>query len=213
MFDKDLFLDTNIFLGFATDFEEDHERCKEIFNRDFTRRTGSRVNGELNRVRSRRYRVIYNDLLDFLTSHLSIEKFTPSGNLSKNDERHLRDLLTRLEKIDPVSALNYLRIKIREIWDGVKHALTLVIRPFIKPYHYVACEVAIDGCINNMNDSRILSDALCWAEENQPLIFCTNDNKDYIANRIRICRILARIRPYGIDEIPIEIMGLKEIIP
>lgn len=210
---RDVFLDTNIFLGFATDFEEDHERCKEVFFRNYTRRTGSRVNSELNRVKSRRYRVIYNDLLDFLKRQMPINRFTPSVTLNENDGRHLKQLLKQLRKLSATKTLNYLRHKIREIWDGVKYALTLVCRPFITLYNYVICEVAINRCINNLNDARILSDALCWAENNQPLIFCTSDNKDFVSNRTMIYQRIAHIRSYGLDDVPIEIRGIKEIIP
>lgn len=211
--DEDLCFDTNIILGYATDFEPKHEKCQTIFQDNRTKRTCSRVQIELGRIKSRRNNAIYSDLLDFIKKNTSIEEFTPSAPIKNNDLRHLNLLLEDLRKQPIEKALGYLRRKIREIKSGVKDALDKLVRPHIGLYHDVACEASLNRSIKNMNDCRILADALCWAEKHNPLIFCTNDNHDFVRRKDDIYRRIAQAKPYEEPDIPIKIMGLDELIP
>lgn len=206
-----LFLDTNLFLCYAIDFEQDHLKSKRLFHGNYRRYTGIRVRMELNKIKKRRA-TLYKDLSQFYSQNIPSATFQPKVQLKKNDLVHLRQLLPRLKSLNRTNVLTYLR-KIGRIIDaGIKHALSLVIHPLILPSSDLVCEKHIELCIGNANDARILVDALCWAESNSPAIFCTLDYSDIIFNRTTICRKICQIRAYDFDENPLTIMSLRELI-
>jgi len=210
---EDLCFDTNIILGYATDFETIHVKCQTIFQDSRIKRTCSRVHSEIGRIKSRRTKKIYKDLLKYIQNNISIDGFTPSAPIKNNDLGHLRALLADLRRQPIGQALGYLRRKIREIESGIRDALDKLARPHIGISNDVACEASLNRSISNMNDCRILSDALCWAEKENYLIFCTNDNHDFIRRRNDIYRKIAQARSYEHQDIPIKIMGLNEMVP
>jgi len=211
MFDFNHFIDSNIIIGYATDFEEIHDKCQVYFNRDIRRRTGVRVYTEVRKVRARR-RKLYDDLRKFLTINMNVKEFSPSVRLKVNDFKYLRDLLAELATINIFKVVQYLDRKVRTIEAGIREAFDKILKPFIKPYNYVLLENELDKFIQNMDDSRILSDAICWAEENEKIIFCTNDYKDYLSNKEDIYYGICSIRPYELQDLPVEIVGINEII-
>jgi len=206
------FLDSNIIIGYATDFEDIHDKCQQYFEMDIVKKTGSRVYTEVGRLKARR-RKLHNDLKTYLSKNLDIEKYKPSVPVKGNDLRHLKELLKEILTVKPYKALNYLDRKVRTIEAGIREAFDKITKPFITLYNYTILEHALNKWINNMSDSCILSDAVCWAEKNDKLIFCTNDNKDYLSNKEDIYYAICSVRPYDYRDLPIEIVGIKEIIP
>ncbi|MHA1971540.1 MAG: hypothetical protein ACTSW1_01035, partial [Candidatus Hodarchaeales archaeon] len=130
------------------------------------KRTCSRVHSELGRVKTRRRNKIYENLITFLKGNSNIDEFTPSVPLSKSDKGHFMDLLQDLKEQPVEKILSYRRRKLREIESGIQDALDKLAKPFIGIVNDVACEASLNRSIKNMSDCRILSDALCWSENN-----------------------------------------------
>ena len=206
-----LFLDTNLFLCYAIDFEQNHLKSKRLFHGKYNRYTGIRVRMELNKIKKRRA-TIYKDLSQFYSQNIPSATFQPKVQLNTNDLLHIRQLLTHLKSMNKTKVLTYVRKIGRIIDQGIKHAFSLIISPLILPSGDLACEKRIELCIGNSNDARILVDALCWAESASPAIFCTLDYSDIIMKRPAIYRTISRIRAYDFDEKPLTIMSLEELV-
>jgi len=206
-----LFFDTNLFLCFATDFENNHIKCQKLFFMSVDKHTGHRVNNEINKVKTRR-RSLYRDLVKFLTQNLSINNYKPSIPIKRNDRIHLKYLLKHVKSMNSQTALTYTRKLGRMIDQGVKKAISLITRPFVKPSGDLACEAIMEMCIGNGNDARILVDALCWSEETSKATFCTIDYSDIISKRTKIYRRIDEIRAYDPGERPLAIKSLDELI-
>jgi predicted nucleic acid-binding protein len=206
---EDLCFDTNIILGYATDFEQDHDKCEKIFQDPRIKRICSRVHSEIGRIKARRLKYLYEDLIGFIKGGGDPTEFKPKCEIGDNDERHLRNLLGALSKNPP---LDYVRRKRREIESGINNAFTKLKTPHIQPVHDTICENSINSCVPNRSDSQILSDALYWAEKNKILFFCTKDRADIIGKRDQIYKRITTARPYQIKDIPLKIFDLTELI-
>ena len=125
MTDLPIFIDTNIFLCYATDFEENHAKSLRLFHGEYNRHTGIRVRMELNKIKKRRV-LVYKDLYRFYKYKSNVSEFKPSVSLKENDAIHLRHLLDHLKTMDKSKVLKYLRTISRIIDQGVRHALSLV---------------------------------------------------------------------------------------
>jgi len=206
-----LFLDTNLFLCYATDFEKKHTKCQRIFNEDYRRYTGKRVVEELEKIKRRRV-PMYRDIISIYKSKDPLRKLMQQYRINPNDLKHLSQLITHLRRMDKTKALTYLRQVSRLIERGVQYALSRVIKPLIQPSGDLTCEAAIEKCIGNFNDARILVDALCWAEKTKPATFCTLDYSDIIARRELIYNRICRIRSYSPWQNPLKIEPLSKVI-
>jgi len=208
--DLPIFIDTNIFLSYATDFEKNHDKSECLFHGKYDRHTGIRVKMELDNIKKRRTK-IYKDLLQFYKQNSCISNFKPSVKLKKNDEIHLKELLNHLKTIKKSEVLRCIRTIGRIIDQGVRHALSLVASPLIPFSRDLLCEKQMEMCIRNQNDAKIFVDALCWAEDNSPAIFCTQDYSDIVSKREAIYQKVRQIRAYDPEELPLKIVSLNEL--
>ena len=208
------FLDTNIFIAYATDFEKNHFKSVRLFHGNHNRYSGIRVKAELNKIKNRRTK-LYEDLYLFLSQGGSIQNFHPQVQPSPNDQIHLNQLITQLSKSNKNETLKLLRKIVRIIELGVEYALSLVIKPLVPISGDLACERQISLLIGNTCDAEILIDALCWAEKynSSTITFCTTDYTDVLKNRAKIYMEICKIRACLPAEISLEISSLDEFIP
>ncbi len=107
-----VFLDTNLFLTYATDFEQNHDKAIELFENETHKKfTGMRVKTELNKVLKRRKKV-YRDVIKSCCQNGGTQSFTYPRGLRKNDRLHLKQLFSQLRALMHVDVLTYLREKI-----------------------------------------------------------------------------------------------------
>ena len=212
----DAFADTNLFLAFATDFENHHDGAVQFFqSQKFRKHSGMSVRMELNKVKKRRYQ-LYKDLDDTLSSGVSSKSIEPTLQLSNNNDlTHLRNLLAEIEDMDKDEKLIYLRRLFRIIEMGTAHAFSLLETPLAPISDDLVLKKEMESCVSNSCDAGILVDALCWAENDGKLlnaIFCTTDGTDILRNRPLIYRTICRSRFCNQEEIPIKIKGLVEFL-
>jgi hypothetical protein len=210
----DAFADTNLFLAYATDFENYHDYAVAFFeSKKFAKHSGMSVRMELNKVKTRRNQ-LYTDLADTLNNGMPSSAIQPSVTLNhKNDLTHLKALLKEIDKMGKDEQLIYLRRLFRIIDIGTKHALDLLktLAPISTDF---VLKREMETCVPNTSDAAIIVDALCWAENDDDLnaVFCTTDGTDILRNRPSIYRTIRRSRMCTQDEIAIEIKGLLEIL-
>lgn len=209
----EVFLDTNIFLAYATDFERSHQKAVIIFHGPHTRHTAIRVQAELSKIRKRRTK-LYEDLDNFLGGQYALQQFKPKVEINSNDERHLAQLLGELSKTDRNKVLRLFRSIRRIIDEQIRISFSLVARPLVPISGDLACEAIIERLVTNQSDAEILVDALCWAENNHKsaIVFCTVDWTDVLSKRTDIYASICNIRLYSRSEIPIEIRSLDELV-
>jgi hypothetical protein len=121
-------------------------------------------------------------------------------------------LLQSLVLKNKIEILTFLRRIGRLIDLGVEHAFSLVLSPMVRLSTDLACQKQIELCVANAVDAALLTDALCWTEEDAPASFCTADWSDILANRTKIYARICSIRAYPPDENPLKIVGLRELI-
>lgn len=207
-----LFLDSNLFLSYAIDFEQAHSKSELLFHGNYERFTGIRVRMELNKIQERRSKR-YEDLGNFYSKNPNAKNYNPAVNVKKNDVTHLQNLLNYLKVLSGAKVLTLLRKIERMIQLGIKNALSRVKQPLISPSPDLVCTRLIGLCIPNTSDAEILGDALYWAETTNPATFCSNDYSDIINRRSKICREICKIRLYDEDQNPLKIISLDELIP
>lgn len=206
-------LDTNVIIGFAVDFESHHENCQMFFSLDILKKTCARVINELGRIQSRR-RDLYSDMKRFVSRNNDITGYVPNINIKyDSDKTHLRAILIILSKIPPPQLISIIDRKKREIESGIKEARRRLILPSIEPVHYTALETDLDKWVTNHNDSQIISDSVCWAEdESVEISIVSNDFSDIIKNREDIYYCVCAFRPYNYSDKPFVINSVEEII-
>jgi len=201
------FVDTCVFFAFATPFEPWHSKCVYFFEKDDEHRTGKRVIEEID-IRWRKRRKLYEDLSK---SQASSGLFVPSVKMNPNDEAHIRELVSYIGKFPKEQTLSILRDMRLIIRKGLEKAKNEITQPFIGVHYDDVC-YAIQAYIQNQNDAEILTDALCWSEEDSPTIFCTLDYHDIIRNRSKIVQVICNSRFCSEEDIPMQIKHVSEII-
>ena len=207
----DVFADSNLFLSYAIDFEEDHAASVRFFHGNYSRFTGIRVRMELNKIKKRR-RKLYRDLENAFSQNVSPAQFQPTVALKDNDLDHLRQLLERIGQYSPPDLLVFVRRIGRIIDQGIINAFSKLAGPLVPISTDLVCIRQIELCVDNANDAGILVDALCWAERRRQSIFCTADYKDLVNKRNTIYRMICRIRGYDAAARPLVIMSLDEFL-
>lgn len=207
-----LFLDSNLFLSYAIDFESTHAKSELLFHGNYERFTGIRVRMELNKIQKRRSK-LYEDLGNFYNQNENTQTYTPTVALKKNDETHLHNLLDYLKSLNGTKVMTLLRKIERIIRLGIQNALSKIKSPLISPSPDLVCTRLIGECIPNKNDAEIFGDALYWAETTNHATFCSNDYSDIINRRPRIYNKVCQIRLYDPSDNPLKIISLDELIP
>lgn len=200
------FLDTCIFFAFATPFENWHIEClKFLKKKTDEHRTGKRVIDEIdNRWRKRRR--LYADLSKSGSGSLDFANVI----MNPNDKIHFQELAVQLSKFPKEQILTQLRDIQLIIGKGLEEGKSQITPPLIGLYNDNVC-YALQAFVQNPKDAEILTDALCWSEENSPIVFCTLDVHDIIRNHSRIIGVMCNDRLCSVSDIPVTIKHLGEI--
>ena len=205
-------LDTNVIIGFASDFEVNHDDCQSLFSLNVIKKTCLRVINELSKLSARRNK-LYNDVKKYIRNNNSVVGFKPSIPLNKNDAKHLNSILSILSAVPNHRLIKIIDTKIREIQSGIREARNKLQAPSIPLYDYVALEASLQTWVENPSDACIISDSVFWAEEqSENIILCSNDFSDIIHNRDDIYYCVCGFRPYEFRDKPFEICSVQEIL-
>jgi hypothetical protein len=187
-----LFLDTNIYLGYALDarFEFFHLECSKVFHARRDRHTSETVRDELRQKQQDRL-TLYGDLVKHLDSCKPPNQFVCSI-LKDSDQEHTTKVLNLFR--DAKLSLEYLRMLGTELKEGILAGLKLTSKPLVKPgdngsmmRHF---ETAIDI---HYPDNMILTDFFEWAFPRDGSVFVTSDggihqNRGAILQHVRSCK-------------------------
>lgn len=207
-----LFLDSNIFLGYAIPFEDWHDECHKLFYGEFDRYSGKRVKEEIDDVIKRRMQGLYDDLTRHFAQGKRQGQFYPSRELSESDYRHLQDWLRTVTTRDPSQILTKLRHMIAEIKIGIENAFQRVSPILVDYSNDNKLQAKLEACIGNSNDAWILVDAFCWCEKQFKVTFCTTDAGHIFGKRDETHKIISIHRGIRAVNIPLRISHIKEII-
>ena len=171
---RPMFLDTNIYLGYALDarFEVFHDDCSLIFKVNRDRHTCETVRTEL-RTKEKDRQNLYLDLLKHLDSHNPPDQFN-FRRLKESDQNHAKLVFELFSKSK--LGLEYLRILGAELREGILSGLKKTIKPYVKE--------STDGQMKqhfelntgiHYPDNLILTDFFDWAFPRTGSIFVTGD--------------------------------------
>lgn len=173
---KTLFLDTNVYLGYALDerFECFHPECSVIFRSARDRHTSDTVRDEL-RTKEVDRRGIYNDLVKHIESGIPPEQFKCQG-LKKSDRNHVERIAELFAK--KKLSLEYFRLLGTELKEGILSGLAKTNKPYIKQSKDEQMKDHFKQVIGiHVPDNTILADFVDWAFARNGSIFVTGDGE------------------------------------
>ncbi len=188
-----LFLDTNIYLGYALDkrFEKYHFQCCHILEKQgLSRHTCVTVKGELEK-KLRERKKLYQTLLKHCLSGKQLKQFS-IAKIAKNERNHTEDIIAQSHK-DGKSDMEYVRSLDRLFYARVIDALVnKTTHPLVcaSSDAYMKSDMATLGI--HPPDDCILTDFFTWALPGNGSSFMTGDNKIYDM-RTRITDIVERL--------------------
>jgi len=149
----------------------------------------------------------------FVNRNNDLEGYTPNIEIKhNNDNKFLLAILEVLSSVPPHELISLIDRKKREIEAGIKEARRRLIVPSIEPQMYAALETDIDKWVQNRNDSKLISDSVIWAEDqNENISIVSNDFSDIIRKREDIYYCVCAIRPYDFADKPFVINSVAEI--
>lgn len=171
-----LFLDTNIYLGYALDarFEFFHLECRKVFNARRDRHTSETVRDELRQKQHDRL-TLYEDLVKHLEGQNPPAEFV-CPILKESDQDHSIKVLDLFR--DGKLSLAYLRMLGTELKEGILAGLKLTNKPLVKPSGDGAMKKHLETVIDiHYPDSLILTDFFEWAVPRDGSIFVTSDGE------------------------------------
>lgn len=204
-------LDTNVIIGYATYFENNHDDCQRYFSLDLLKKTCLRVISELGKLDSRRRR-LYSDIKNHIKINGTILNFLPSVTLNNNDHIHMKQVLNILLQIPNHQLIKELDRIVRGIISGIKDAKSQLTGESIPLQNYFGLENEIHKWIPNKDDACILSDAVYWAETNSKIVFCSNDYSDIINKSEDVYYCVSGYRGYTYLEKPFTIKSVQAIL-
>lgn len=172
----DAFVDSCIFIAYATEFEDFHSKCITFFeDTECEKYTSESVEGELKRKLKRR-NALYKDYSKFLASKSN--DYSASIYLNENDIRHLQDFREHLASTPVHEQLTFLRLFGKKLEFRIKKAMRFI-REIIPRNGDAYFKAIINSVISNENDSWILNDAVHLSLNNNNVVFVTLDGEIY----------------------------------
>jgi hypothetical protein len=200
------FFDTNIFIAYATDFDNYHTNSIKLIENAPNKKTGLRVIAELEKLRRRRQKLLVG-LAEYIRHNKHPQEYPFPSDIGSNDSRFLIDLFSTVPAGDINSEYNYIRQKTSEIWRRIDEAKRHVpdkidydnYPQFYNDIHF----------IQNNSDRLILTDAYCWVRANRSKIFfCTLDHTDYLVHTPRIHNLICQYSLCTLATLPIELRSV-----
>ena len=173
-----LFLDSNIFIGYALDaaLERFHNECCHVFDKvSLPRHTSLTVRQELRKKDHDRKR-LYADLMKHCLSGRQFKSFKIK-DFGKSEQNHMEKVISDHHK-GGKSDLEYLRLLEKRFFARLADCLyKKTTQPFI-PYSedgYMKSDFAIIGI--HAPDDKVLADFFSWALPGKGSSFLTGDGK------------------------------------
>lgn len=170
------FVDSCIFIAYATEFEVFHSSCITFFeNTECEKYTSKYVEGELRKKLDRRTK-LYNDY----SKHLAGDHndFKTSVYINDNDKRHLKELITNLSGIPDYEQLTFLRRFGKLLKLRIEKAMGFIIEVIPRNGDSYFKDI-IKSVVPNDDDSWILNDAIHWSLNKTNVVFVTLDGEIY----------------------------------
>lgn len=171
---RPMFLDTNIYLGYALDkrFEVFHDDCSLVFKVNRDRHTSETVRTEL-RTKEKDRQNLYLDLLKHLESHNPPDQFNFRG-LKESDQNHAKLIFELFSKNK--LGLEYLRMLGAELREGILNGLRKTMKPYVKESADSEMKKHFwEKTGVHPPDNSILTDFFDWAFPRTGSIFVTGD--------------------------------------
>lgn len=202
---KNAFVDSCVFIGYATDFETLHSACVTFFEEmDYEKYTSKSVEGELGRKLKKR-KELYDDYSQFLARGRKGEYIVSTSiYINKNDSRHLKDLIIHLANIPAHKQLTFLRQFGKILKFRIDKAMRFI-KDVIPRNNDAYFKDILRAIIKNDYDSWILNDAIQWALSNSNIVFVTSDSEIY-DNREELLRVVMEYKL--LTQAPIQIIHI-----
>lgn len=204
---QNAFVDSCVFIAYATDFETLHSACVTFFEQtDCEKYTSESVDGELKRKLKKRD-VLYRDYSTFLASGGEREyEVSSSIYINENDIRHLKDLIRHLSGIPAHEQLTFLRQFGKILKTRIGRAMGFI-REVIPRNNNSYFKAIINSIIVNDPDCWILNDAVHWSLGRSNAIFVTLDGEIY-GKRVELMRKVVDYK--SLSEPPMQIIHIAD---
>ena len=173
---RTLFLDTNVYLGYALDdrFEYFHPECCIIFRSARARHTSDTVRNELRTKESDRTK-LYSDFVKHIESGNPPEQFNCQG-LKESDQNHVARIVELFTK--KRLSLEYFRLLGTELKEGILNGLGKTNKPYVKQSGDDQMKSHFKQAVGiHPPDNTILTDFFDWAFPRSGSIFITGDGE------------------------------------
>ncbi len=208
---EDLFLDTCIFLSYVNQFERYSNECRELFEeREYDKYASENVIKELDTRRNRRKKV-YFSLSLWLSNDKDLDEFSPPSEiyLSKNDKRHIRQLIEYLRKYPIEDILSQFRLFMQLVEERINFAKSSLLEITSRSSDVYVKDI-IRSWIDNDADAKIIMDAFEWSQRMGAPSFVTLDVGDIYKNKKAILKALKDYK--FLDDDPFCILHIRDLI-
>lgn len=170
------FVDSCVFIAYATEFEEHHPICITFFEETkCDKYTSESVSRELS-LKLRKRDALYGDYSKFLAQGGT--KYRPSIYINDNDQRHIEEFVRHLSSIPAHEKLTFLRHLGKRLKIRINKAMGFI-SEVIPRNNDVYFKAIINSIIFNEPDCWILNDAIHWSLSNGDIVFVTLDGEIY----------------------------------
>jgi len=196
------FVDSCVFIAYATEFEDHHPICITFFEEmKCDKYTSESVSRELS-LKLKKRDDLYRDYSKFLAQGGT--EYRASIYLNDNDQRHLEEMVRQLSNIPAYEKLTFLRLFGKRLKLRIEKAVRFI-KEVIPRNDDVYFKAIINSVIVNEPDCWILNDAIHWSLSNSDIVFVTLDGEIYSKREI----LLRKVIDYkSIDKAPIKIIHL-----
>jgi len=199
-----VFLDTNVYLGYAYNapFEKHHSECCYVFDAShFHRYTSMTVNQELNKKKHDRKK-LYKGTLKHCLSGRQLKEFKIS-DLGRSEANHFVKMIADAHKSDG-SEVEYIRNLQRSFFTRLMGCLEKrTCQPLI-PYSNdgdLKSFFALDGV--HSPDERVLADFFTWAIDGNDCCLVTGDGRLYDL-RMKVLKTVSERKGRNVSHLSIE---------
>lgn len=196
------FVDSCVFIAYATEFEEHHPICITFFEETkCDKYTSESVSRELS-LKLRKRDDLYKDYSKFLAQGGT--EYTASIYLNDNDQRHLRELRRHLSGIPAHDQLTFLRLFGKRLKVRIEKGVGFI-KEVIPRNNDVYFKAIINSIIVNEPDCWILNDAIQWSLSKREVVFVTLDGEIYHKRELLMQKV---VNHKSLDTAPIQIVHL-----
>jgi hypothetical protein len=183
------FLDTSVYVGYATEWDQYYEHCKRMLDGDYSKNSSVTVENEINEL-IRDYR----HYLQELSKKDGDIDVMIKAEQNPNRRRFLEQVKEHSSKNtrDNYEVLSKIRLSMRILIDGILEAFGKTKKPLIPASsNYTLIESLT--FIGDRNDAQILADAAGWSKNMTcKTVFCTKDMQHIVKNAVTILKIITR---------------------